>query len=104
MFNSEFAEAKEIISKLDSLEQLLLKREKPFLTLQEACTYIGVARTTFYQYVSDRLIPCYRPQGRLLYFAVEDLDSFILNRKNRSRSRFEIEDDATTEVMTRNKG
>jgi len=92
-----------IIEKLDRIETLLIKREKPFLTLQEAADYLGVSVNSIYTYVNKRILPYYKPTGRRLYFSIEDLNRFILNREKRRRGQAEIEAQATTQLLIGNR-
>ena len=71
-----------ILEKLDKLKKILLKKEKPFLTIDEASEYIGLSKNTIYSYTSKNILKHYKLQGRKLYFRIQDLDNFILNEKN----------------------
>lgn len=89
----------EILSKLDSLQKALIDKEKPFLTIDEASEYLGISKNTLYGYTSKNIIPFYKIQGRKLYFKIDDLNKFILNKKNRSASQSEIEEKAATQIL-----
>ena len=68
---------------LEEIRKLIVQKEKPFLTVDEASQYLGISKSTLYSYKSQGLIPHYKLQNRKLYFKVEDLDEFILSEKNK---------------------
>jgi excisionase family DNA binding protein len=88
-----------ILQKLESIEKILVEKEKPFLTLLEAAKYLGISKNTLYGYTSKQIIPFYKLQGRRLYFKIEDLDNFVLNSNNRHSCLEEIEEKAATRVL-----
>ncbi len=80
----------ELISEeIKSLKRILIEKEKPFLTMDEASTYMGLPKNTLYQYTSKNLLPYYKT-GKRVYFKIEELNDFILNKKKRYASRNEI--------------
>ena len=54
--------------------------ERELLTVDEAADYLGLSRSTLYQYASARILPSYK-LGRLLRFDRRDLDSWIASRR-----------------------
>ena len=90
-----------ITEQLNRIERAVLNREKPFMGIHEASQYIGVSVNTLYAYVSRGVIAYYKLHGRRLYFAVEDLDNFILAAKNRRTPRSELERRATAEALNK---
>ncbi len=80
----------ELISEeIKSLKRILIEKEKPFLTMDEASTYMGLPKNTLYQYTSKNLLPYYKT-GKRVYFKIEELNEFILNENNRYPSIKEI--------------
>ena len=75
-------------------------KSKPFLTIDEASQYTGIPKQTIYQFTSKGRIPFHKLNGRRLFFSVEDLNEFILNKKNRNKSNLEIESEAITQLVT----
>ena len=67
--------------------------QKSFLTSDEAAEYLGIAKITLYTYTSRRIISHYK-KNRKLYFSLEDLENFVLNKDNRIKSTEEIEQEA----------
>jgi excisionase family DNA binding protein len=72
-----------ILDKIDGLKDLLQKRKKPFLTIQETSEYLGVSKNTLYGYTSKGILPFYKLRNRKLYFRISDLNRFVLSPENR---------------------
>jgi excisionase family DNA binding protein len=90
-----------ILIEIDQLKSLLINKEKPFLTIEEASKYIGLSKSTIYGYTSKGVIPYYKLQDRKLYFKQTDSDDFILNDKNKHKSNQEIESEAATYMVNK---
>ena len=88
-----------VIEELNRIESLVSKRDRPFLTLDETCEYLGLSKATIYGYTSKSIIPYHKLQDRRLYFDIDDLNKFILNKKNRCKSNSEIESEASTKFV-----
>lgn len=86
-------------NKQDSVSHNRTIVERHFLTLEEASEYMGLAKQTIYQYTSRREIPFYKLRGKKLYFLKQDLDSFIINEKNLVKSRKQIDQEATKQLI-----
>jgi len=95
---------KEIQRQIEELRSLVTKANRPFLSLEEAAEYLDLAKETIYQFSSQGILPKYKLHGRRIYFKKSDLDDFILNEKNRKRSKAEIETKAATELVTKQRG
>ncbi len=76
-----------ILKKIDPIENLLnrisllencIYTAKRVFTFQEACMYIGVSESMLYKLTSAKEIPHYKPRGKMLYFAKEELDEWLL--------------------------
>ena len=93
-----------IYEELKQIKALLINKERPFLTLDEASAYLGgISKFTLYGYTSKQILPFYKLQGRKLYFKIEDLDRFVLNAKNRVKSKEEIDSEAATKLLMSDK-
>ncbi len=75
------------LKKIDPIENLLnrisllensIYTTKCVFTFQEACMYIGVSESMLYKLTSAKEIPHYKPRGKMLYFAKEELDEWLL--------------------------
>lgn len=60
--------------------------EKKMLTLQEACNYTGLTKSTLYKLTSSKSIPHYKPGGKMIFFDRSELEDWL--RSN----RVEVED------------
>ena len=52
---------------------------KEILTLEEAAQYLHVSKSYLYKQTSRKLIPYYKPTGKLCYFKRQDLDAWLLS-------------------------
>ncbi len=75
---------------------------KRVLTFDEACNYTGFAKSYLYKLTSSGKVPCYKPQGKMLYFDRQELENWLL--RNRIRPQSEIEEQASTYVTLNQKG
>ncbi len=72
-----------ILDKIENLQELLRKRKKSFLTIQETSEYLGISKNTLYGYTSKGILPFYKLRNRKLYFRISDLNKFVLSPENR---------------------
>ena len=66
-----------LLQRLDLLENSIYTTKKVF-TFQEACMYIGVSESMLYKLTASKEIPLYKPRGKMVYFAKEELDEWLL--------------------------
>ena len=62
-----------LLERVALLENIIYTTKKVF-TFQEACMYIGVSESMLYKLTSNKEIPHYKPRGKMLYFAKEEVD------------------------------
>jgi excisionase family DNA binding protein len=67
----------EIIKKLSSLEEILKRKDKKFLTFKEACDYLGFSKSFLYKLTSKNMIPHHKPTGRKIFFFKNDLEKWV---------------------------
>lgn len=85
-------ESKEtIIERLERIERLALSN-KSVLNFDEVAVYTGLSKSTLYKLTSGKMIPHYKPSGKLLYFDRKELDSWLL--QNRVHTTEEINQQA----------
>ncbi len=89
------------IERLRIIESLLLT-QKTVLTFDEVAVYTGISKSYLYKLTSAGGIPCYKPNGKLIYFSKLELDSWLL--KNRKATNKEIDNQASTIVTLKNGG
>lgn len=85
--NERITAVEAILKKLEPMESLLdrvtllennIYTTKRVFTFQEACMYIGVSESLLYKLTANKEIPHYKPRGKMLYFAKEELDEWLL--------------------------
>jgi excisionase family DNA binding protein len=88
-----------ILEKLEHIESLLgtggkaenhLRKE--MLNSDEAASFLGLSKSSLYKLSFNRIIPVYRPTGKLIYFKRDDLVNHL--QQNRAMSMDEIEQEA----------
>lgn len=90
-----------INERLRIIESLMLA-QKNVLTFDEVAVYTGISKSYLYKLTSGGGIPCYKPNGKLIYFSKLELDSWLL--QNRKATNKEIENKAITIVTLKNGG
>ena len=75
----------ELTLKLEKIEQLLLTQKK-VLNFNEVMLYTNLSKS----YSSNGGIPCYKPNGKHIYFNKEEIENWLLN--NRKISNIELEE------------
>jgi excisionase family DNA binding protein len=53
---------------------------KDFLTVPELCQYIGLSKGWVYKLTSNKILPHYKPMGKLVFFKRSEIDDWIMNR------------------------
>lgn len=65
------------MQKFDELRSLT----KPFLTVEELASYLGVKTSYIYKMTHNREIPYYKPGGKMVYFNREEIDEWVLSQR-----------------------
>jgi len=81
--------------RLRNIESLLLT-QKTVLNFEEAAVYTGISKSYLYKLSCSGGIPCYKPNGKTLFFNRLELDQWLL--RNRKATNAEIEAKAETFV------
>lgn len=84
-----------IDNRLRNIETLLLS-QKTVLNFEEVAAYTGLSKSYLYKLTSSGGIPCFKPQGKHIYFSKQEIDKWLL--KNRKATIEEIENQAVTYV------
>ena len=79
----------ELTFKLEKIEQLLLTQKK-VLNFNEVMLYTNLSKSYLYQLTSNGGIPCYKTNGKHIYFNKEEIENWLLN--NRKISNIELEE------------
>lgn len=65
---------------------------KPLISFDEAALYIDCSKSFLYKVTSQKLVPFYRPSGKMIYFDRVELENWV--KSNRIATAQEIEDKA----------
>lgn len=71
------AEKDEVLGKLHKIENLLEKKKLKPLNTVETSRYLSISLSHLYKLTSQRKIPFHKPNGKHLYFFVDELDEWI---------------------------
>lgn len=88
-----------IAERLSKIETLLLA-QKTVLNFDEVAAYTGLSKSHLYKLTSTGGIPCYKPQGKHIYFEKKEIDSWLL--QNRKATTKELENKAATFATLKN--
>jgi len=86
--------------RLSNIETLLLS-QKTVLNFDEVAVYTGLSKSYLYKLSCSGGVPCYKPNGKHIYFNKTEIDSWLL--QNRKATNAEIDLQAAT-VVTLKKG
>ena len=87
----------ELQKRMEAVEDIL-DNAKEVLTVEEASRFMDIACSSLYKMTSDRSIPFYRPNGKMIYFEKADIMAWI--RQNRVMAT--KKDDGTDQEPERN--
>ena len=89
---------KNMFDKLTAIETLLLatQQSRP-LTLKEAAEFLDFSRSYLYRLTSQGRVPCYKPEGKRVYFDRAELVNWL--KRNRIRPQEEIEETAASYIV-----
>jgi excisionase family DNA binding protein len=82
-----------INDRLRNIETLLLNQKSVF-NFDEIAAYTGLSKSHLYKLTSSGGIPCYKPQGKHIYFNKVEIDAWLM--QNRKATNQEIEIQAAT--------
>lgn len=88
-----------IEERLKNIESLL-SLQKTVLNFDEVAAYTGLSKSYLYKLTCSGGIPCYKPQGKHIYFNKQEIDQWLL--QNRKATTKELEDKAATFVTLKN--
>lgn len=90
------AELQERIGKLENL----CFAAKEVLNLEEAASFLGIARSTLYKMTHLGQIPYFKPSGKLIFFEKKALLGWV--RSAKSKSVDEIKEEAAEKLQEMN--
>ena len=80
---------KNVFDKLTAIESLLVATQPKPLTLKEAAEFLDFSRSYLYRLTSQGRVPCYKPEGKRVYFDRAELVNWL--KRNRIRPQEEDE-------------
>ncbi|MDA8628648.1 helix-turn-helix domain-containing protein [Bacteroidia bacterium] len=98
VFNQSNMENNNIEDRLERIESLLL-RQQNVLSFDQASEHTGLSKSYLYKLTSSGGIPCYKPNGKHIYFNRVELDNWLL--RNRKATSEEIEEEAINRITLR---
>jgi excisionase family DNA binding protein len=81
-----------IYQKLESIEKMLIEQnllKKDVLNFIEAALYLDVSHSHLYKLTSTGAIPCYKPNGKKVYFNRQELDTWLLRKRQTTSDEIE---------------
>ena len=85
----------ELTAKIESIEKLLLT-QKNVLNFSEVKSYTNLSESYLYELTSSGGIPCYKPNGKHLYFKTQEIEDWML--RNRKATNIELDDIANSHI------
>ena len=89
-------ELKDLVIRLNNIEELLLT-QKTVLKLDEVILLTGLSKSYLYKLTSTGGIPCYKPQGKHIYFKKTEVEDWLL--QNRKTTTIEIDEMANNHII-----
>ena len=86
-----------MFDKLTAIESLLVATQPKPLTLKEAAEFLDFSRSYLYRLTSQGRVPCYKPEGKRVYFDRAELVNWL--KRNRNRTQEEIEETAASYIV-----
>ena len=90
-----------IDDRLRNIETLLLS-QKTVLNFDEVAGYTGLSKSYLYKLTSNGGVPCYKPQGKYIYFNKQEIDQWLM--QNRKATTKELDSQAATFVTLKRGG
>lgn len=78
-----------ILERLDSLEEsirIFNIGKKEFLNIKETCEYFNTTINYLYSLTRNKKVPYYKPNGKTIYFKIQDIDDWIRSTKIHSEN------------------
>ena len=100
LIEKKMEKSESIDDRLRNIETLLLS-QKTVLNFDEVASYTGLSKSYLYKLTCSGGIPCYKPQGKHIYFSKQEIDKWLL--QNRKATNKELNHQAAT-IVTLNKG
>ncbi len=66
---------------LEEIKSLIKKGDQKPLSFKEACAYLGFSSSYLYKLTYRKVIPHYKPMGKVLFFSKHELDEWVFARR-----------------------
>ncbi|NDV68427.1 helix-turn-helix domain-containing protein [Dysgonomonas sp. 25] len=86
--------------RVSALEKHLYALKK-ILSFEEASQFLNLSKSYLYQLTSKRIIPHYKPQGKMIYFERELLEDWL--RQNPVRTKQEQQSEAANRILLKHR-
>ena len=81
--------------KIENIEKLFLT-QKNVLNFSEVKLYTNLSESYLYELTSSGGIPCYKPNGKKLYFKKQEIEDWLLS--NRKATNIELDELASSHI------
>lgn len=85
------ASLKRFEEKLCAIEKALLEEQKKVLSFSEAAKYTGFSKSFLYKLTASGSIFHYKPNGKMIFFLRDELDTYLLSNKIKDKAAIEQE-------------
>jgi len=89
---------KSIERRIEKLENLMYESKK-ILSFEEGCMFTNLSKSYMYKLTSAGIIPHYKPQGKMIYFEKEALETWL--RQNPVKTNEQIDQEAQQYLLKR---
>lgn len=83
-----------LLDKVGQLESMLrdhVLSQKVALSFEEAVRYMDISSSLLYKLTCKRVIPAYKPGGKILFFKRSDLDNWMLSKRRMTSKELKTE-------------
>ena len=87
---------KTLEKRVEELEQMLFLTKNVF-SFDEASKFLNLSKSYLYKLTSGNLIHNYKPQGKMLFFELSDLEAWL--RQNPIKTQAQIEQEAQKYIL-----
>lgn len=81
---------KKKVADLETADTTICK--KTMLTSKEAAKFLGVSLSCLYSWTADRIVPHYKPAGKLCYFDREELKPWLESSRVTTKRELETQE------------
>jgi excisionase family DNA binding protein len=64
---------------------------KKVLTFNEAADYMGMSKSCLYKMTSKKILPHYKPNGKMIFFDLVEIENYLLSVRVKPQSEIEVE-------------